>query len=32
MENLEKHVPKFSKVIGTTQVMPMETYIILGVY
>jgi 2-amino-4-hydroxy-6-hydroxymethyldihydropteridine diphosphokinase len=24
MENLEKHVPKFSKVIGTTQVMPTE--------
>lgn len=24
MENLEKYVPKFSKVVGTTQVMPME--------
>jgi uncharacterized Rossmann fold enzyme len=24
MENLEKHVPKFGKVIGTTQVMPAD--------
>jgi 2-amino-4-hydroxy-6-hydroxymethyldihydropteridine diphosphokinase len=24
MENLQKHVPKFGKIIGTTQVMPTE--------